>query len=56
MRKDAKATFPFSSDFSGKLQIYDKVQGRNHEFLRAGKVSWNEGIFINISSTIHKRK
>ena len=54
--KDAKPTSPLSSDFSSKLQIYGNVQWRNQEFLRAGKVSWNEGTSINISSTAHKRK
>ena len=54
--KRCKTYISLSSGFSSKLQIYDKVQWSNQEFLRTRKVSSNEGISIKISSTTHKRK
>lgn len=32
------------------------MQGCNQWFFRAGKVFWNKGTSVNISSTTHKRK
>ena len=38
------------------LVVNADSQACNHEFLKAGEVSWNEGTSINISSSTHQRK
>ena len=39
-----------------KHQLPCRFQGRNHEYFRAWKISWNKCTSVNISSTIHVRK
>ena len=38
------------------IQMLRSLQGCNHDFFLARKVSWNKGFSINISSRTHERK